>query len=163
MRPPCIGDGETEARAALGLGHRAVDLVELLEDPILLVKRYTGPGVCDRDGEMAVARASGDAHFAGVGELDDVPNKVEQNLREALFVAHLRLERWGPFDKLIKENQRIQTNRDPGCHMYGDLGEGLGTEPRQGNSLVDARPQTGAPDDKRKWDSQPTGRTRVGA
>ena len=28
------GDSETEARAALGLGVRAVDLMELLEDPI---------------------------------------------------------------------------------------------------------------------------------
>src|SRR5262245_9384766 len=30
-----LGDGEAEARAALGLGKRAVDLVELVEDPIL--------------------------------------------------------------------------------------------------------------------------------
>src|SRR5215831_14072655 len=40
-----LGDGETKARAALGLGHRAVDLMELLEDPILLIKRYARPGV----------------------------------------------------------------------------------------------------------------------
>src|SRR5262245_15875923 len=40
-----LGDGETEPRAALGLGKRAVDLVELIEDPILLIKGYAGPGV----------------------------------------------------------------------------------------------------------------------
>src|SRR5262245_59566926 len=33
-----LGDGEAESRAAFGLGHRAVDLMELLKDPILLVK-----------------------------------------------------------------------------------------------------------------------------
>src|SRR5262247_1107912 len=32
-----LGDGEPEARAAFRLGHRAVDLMELIEDPILLV------------------------------------------------------------------------------------------------------------------------------
>jgi len=40
--------------------------------------------------EMAkwcVPRARGDAHLAGVGELDGVTNEVEQNLREALLVA----------------------------------------------------------------------------
>src|SRR5215470_9356172 len=52
-----LGDGEAETGAALGLGKRAVDLVELLEDPILLVEWYAGPGVCHCDGEMAVARA----------------------------------------------------------------------------------------------------------
>ena len=30
-----LGDGEPEARAALRLGKGAVDLVELLEDPVL--------------------------------------------------------------------------------------------------------------------------------
>src|SRR5262245_13156669 len=58
MRPPCIfllGDGEAEARAVLGLGVRAVDLMELLEDPISLIKGYARPGVRHRDGELAVA------------------------------------------------------------------------------------------------------------
>src|SRR5262249_53545945 len=71
-----LGDGEPEARAALGLSKRAIDLVELLEDPSLLVKRYAGPGIRHRDREMAVPRACGDAHFAGVGELDRVAYEV---------------------------------------------------------------------------------------
>src|SRR5215468_2116130 len=82
-----LGDGEPEARAALGLGKGAVNLVELIENPILLVERYAGSGVCYRDGEMAVPRARGDAHLAGVGELDGVADEVEQHLREALFVS----------------------------------------------------------------------------
>src|SRR5262245_39787658 len=88
-----LGDGEAEARAALGLGKRAVDLVELLEDPTLLVERYAGPGVGHRDGEMAVPRACGDAHLAGIGKLDGVTDEVEQHLREALFVAEANRER----------------------------------------------------------------------
>src|SRR5262249_48097916 len=82
-----LGDGEAEARAALGLRKRAVDLVELIEDPTLLFKRYAGASVCPRDGEMAVARGCGDAHLAGVSEFDRVANKIEQHLREALFVS----------------------------------------------------------------------------
>src|SRR5262245_62238608 len=59
-----LGDGEPEAGAALGLGQRAVDLVELIEDASLLVERYAGPGVRHRDGEGAVACARGDADLA---------------------------------------------------------------------------------------------------
>src|SRR5262245_63083863 len=42
---------------------------------------------------MAVARARGDAHLAGVGELDGVTNEVEQYLREALFVSEANWKR----------------------------------------------------------------------
>src|SRR5262245_3051318 len=57
-----LGDGEPKARAALGLGKGTVDLVELIEDPTLLVEWYAGTGVCHRDGEMAVPCARGDTH-----------------------------------------------------------------------------------------------------
>src|SRR5262245_44102012 len=67
--------------------------MELLEDPNLLIEWYAGPGVPHRDGEMAVARARGDADFAGVGELDGVANKIEQHPREALLVAQANRER----------------------------------------------------------------------
>src|SRR5262245_20103371 len=88
-----LGDGEPEARAALGLGKRAIDLVELIEDPTLLVERYAGPGVCYRDGETAVSRRCGDAHLAGVGKLNGVPDEIEEYLREALFVPEANRER----------------------------------------------------------------------
>jgi hypothetical protein len=39
-----------------------------------------------RDALSGLARACGDAHLAGVGELDGVANEVEEHLREALFV-----------------------------------------------------------------------------
>ena len=41
-----LGNGEPEACAAFGLGERAVDLMELIEDPILLIKGYARSGVC---------------------------------------------------------------------------------------------------------------------
>ena len=67
--------------------------MELLEDTILLVEWYAGPGVRYRDGEMAVLGARGRAHLAGVGELDGVSNEVEEHLREALFVSEANRER----------------------------------------------------------------------
>src|SRR5262249_21385902 len=88
-----LGDGEAEARAALGFGKGAVDLVKLIEDPTLLLKGYAGPGVGHRDGEMAIPRTRGDAHLAGVGELDRVPNEVQKHLREALLVSETDRER----------------------------------------------------------------------
>src|SRR5215475_6718263 len=90
-----LGDSEAEARAAFGLGKGTVDLVELIEDLMLLVEWYARPGVCHRDGEMAVACARGDADFAGVGELDGIANEVEQHLREALLVPQANRERLG--------------------------------------------------------------------
>src|SRR5215467_11341926 len=68
--------------------------MELLEDSILLVKWYAGTGVCHRDGEMSVARARGDAHYTGVGELDGISNQIEQHLREALLVAEANWKRF---------------------------------------------------------------------
>jgi len=82
-----LGDGEPEACAALCLGKGTVDLVELLEDPILLVEWYARPGVRYRDREVAIPRARRDAHFAGVGELDGIANEIEEHLCEALFVT----------------------------------------------------------------------------
>src|SRR5262245_50366682 len=39
-----LGDGQPEARAALGLGKGTINLVELIENPTLLVEWYAGPG-----------------------------------------------------------------------------------------------------------------------
>src|SRR5262245_13676803 len=97
MRPPCISTiclAMARPRPVPPLvGKRTVDLMELLEDTILLVERYAGAGVRHRDGEVAVARARGDAHLAGVGELDGVAYEVEQHLREALLVPKAKRER----------------------------------------------------------------------
>ena len=61
------------------LGKKAVDLVKLIGDPILLIKGHASPGVTQRDGEMSVPRGRGDAHLASVCELDGIANEVEQH------------------------------------------------------------------------------------
>ena len=92
MRPPCISticlaDGEPEAGPALGLGVGIVDLVELLEDAVQLLGRYPWTRVSHGNSEVAVHGRRGDAHFAGVGELDGVADEVEEHLGETLLVA----------------------------------------------------------------------------
>src|SRR5215831_3285551 len=67
--------------------------MELLEDPMLLVERYAGAGVGHRDGEMAVPRARGDAHCTGVRKLDCVAYKIEQHLRQPLFITEANWKR----------------------------------------------------------------------
>ena len=79
-------DGEPQPGAAFGLGVRAVDLVELLEDARLVLLRNAGLGVGHTEGEVAVAGGGGDAYLAGVRELDGVAHQVEQDLGEALLV-----------------------------------------------------------------------------
>src|SRR5262249_13712174 len=49
--------------------------------------------VSHRHGETAVPRARGDAHLAGVSELDGVANEIEQHLREALLITQANWER----------------------------------------------------------------------
>src|SRR5262245_60503893 len=90
-----LGDGEPEARATLGLGKRAVDLVELIKNAGLLLLRDSWPRVRHADGEMPICRRRGDTDLAGVGELNGVANEVEQHLREALFVAEANWKRLG--------------------------------------------------------------------
>src|SRR5215831_7727211 len=60
---------------------------------MLLVERYAGAGVCDRDGEMTVPRARGDAHCTGVRKLDCVAYKIEQHLRQPLFITQANWKR----------------------------------------------------------------------
>src|SRR5499426_1156637 len=90
-----LGNGEPQAGAALGLGVGAVDLVELLEDARLVLLRNAGSGVGHMDGEVAVASGSGDAYLPGVRELDGIADKVEQDLGEALLVAHANRQALG--------------------------------------------------------------------
>ena len=82
-----LGDGEAEAGSALGLGIGVVDLVELLEDALQLLRRYSWTRVSHGNSEVAVHGRRGDAHFARVGELDGVADEVEEHLGEALLVA----------------------------------------------------------------------------
>jgi len=82
-----LGNRESEAGAALGLGKRAVDLVELLKDARLLLLGNAWHPIGHADVEMAVDRLGGHAHLTGVGELDGIAHEVKQQLCEALLVT----------------------------------------------------------------------------
>src|SRR5262249_34915677 len=82
-----LGDGEPETSATSGLGQRAVDLVELLEDASSLVIGNAWPRIGHADVEVVVDRLGTHTHLAGIGELDGVADEDEEHLREALLVA----------------------------------------------------------------------------
>src|SRR5262245_45842275 len=67
-----LGDGESEAGAALGLGKGAVDLMELLEDARPLALGNAGPRIGHADVEVTIDRLGSHAHLARVRELDGV-------------------------------------------------------------------------------------------
>ena len=86
MRPAvqlddALGDGEPEPGAALLLGVRAVDLMELLEDSRLLGRRRCRARCrVTATREHAIGRAGRNAHLARIRELDGVADEVEQHL-----------------------------------------------------------------------------------
>src|SRR5215475_3972652 len=65
-----LGDGEPETSATSGLGQRAVDLVELLEDASSLVIGNAWPRIGHAHVEVAVVRLGGHAHLAPGRELE---------------------------------------------------------------------------------------------
>ena len=81
------GNRETEAGAALGPCARPVELPELLEHSLLVVRRDPRAGVRDRDVERAVRRGHVDGDLATFGELDRIADQVEQHLGDLPIVA----------------------------------------------------------------------------
>lgn len=61
--------------------------MELLEDALQLLRRYSGTGISDGNREVAVRGGRRNAHFASVGELDCVADQVEEHLRETLLIS----------------------------------------------------------------------------
>src|SRR5262245_7105812 len=84
-----LGDGEPEARAPLGLGKGAVDLMELIEYTRLLLLRDPRSRVRHADGEVTVDRLRRDAHFARISKFDGVPDEIEEHLGRS-GAAHRR-------------------------------------------------------------------------
>ena len=82
-----LGDREPEPSATSGLGQRAVDLMELLENARALLLRDAWASIRNADVEVTVHGFGGDAHLARVGELDSVADEIEQHLGEALLIA----------------------------------------------------------------------------
>src|SRR3954464_4213071 len=80
-------DREAKAGAALLARAGVVDLLELVEDPLLVLGRDAEAGVDDRQlVELAVAPAL-DLDLAVVRELDGVAHQVQQYLAEAARIA----------------------------------------------------------------------------
>ena len=81
------GYGEPKARAALGLGDRAVYLLELVEDSCLIRRGDAGTGVADRERIDVFVGRHLDRDLALVGELNRVADKVEERLCEPSLVS----------------------------------------------------------------------------
>jgi hypothetical protein len=78
---------QSESRATLGLGTRAVHLMELVEDALTLLKGDAGAGITDAHNEPAILCTRRDAYLARVRKFDGVSDQIEQNLGEAWLVA----------------------------------------------------------------------------
>src|SRR5215472_11959766 len=67
-----LGDGQSQAGAALLPRDSIVGLLELLKELGLIGRRDARPSIADRHMERAIVRFSLDGNFAGIGELDGV-------------------------------------------------------------------------------------------
>ncbi len=113
--------------AALGLGDRAVGLLEFLEQLGLIGRGNSRAGVMDGDAERAAGGGDPDRHLACVGELDGVADKIEQHLGQPALVAmagrhvgrniHLEI-------KLLLRRQRL----DRAEHVVDDVLHRIGGE-----------------------------------
>ena len=88
-------DRKTQSRTHLGLGDRAVQLLEFLEDFRLIRVGDAGAGVAHGECKRLLARRDFDRHLALVGELDRVADEVEKSLREPTLVAARRRQAGG--------------------------------------------------------------------
>ena len=71
-----LGDGEPETGPAFGFGVGAVDLMELLEDALPLLRRYAGPVSVTANSEVAIHGCRGDAHLAASVNLMALPTRL---------------------------------------------------------------------------------------
>src|SRR6266498_2559905 len=82
-----LGDRQAEAGSALLARDRAVGLLELLKNLGLIGYGNTGTRVAYRNREGPIRCRCPDRHLALVGELDGVPDEVEQDLGEPPSVS----------------------------------------------------------------------------
>src|SRR4051812_41468809 len=87
MADDAARDGEPQTRSALPA--RCGFLFEFLEDAIQPVGRDTGPGILDREYELAGRGVLVDRHTnpARFREFDGVPGKVDEHLPQPIAVA----------------------------------------------------------------------------
>ena len=79
---------------------------------------------------MAILAVRGDAHLAGVGELDGVADEVEEHLGEALLVAQADRQRLG---NIGLERELLGLRQRLGCRAHR-LDHALDARTRRGSS-----------------------------
>ena len=82
-----LGDGESEAGAALFARDRIVGLLKLLEYLGLVVDADARPRILNRNRQRTIRCLGTDRHFARVGEFEGVADEVEDDLRQAALVS----------------------------------------------------------------------------
>ena len=80
-------DGQAQARATVFTGRRFVSLGKRPEHSLVLVFRYTHPGIAYRElkdqlAPLRLTTADGYLHLTMLGELDGVPDEVGQHLAQ---------------------------------------------------------------------------------
>src|SRR6202044_2828282 len=79
---------KSEASALGGFLKLPLDLFPLLEDPVLIHRRDSYPGIGHRKyHRLVVPRTNRNSYFAALGELQCVGNKVPEYLRHLGFVG----------------------------------------------------------------------------
>jgi replicative DNA helicase len=104
-----LGDREAQTGATLGLGKRAIDLVELIEYAGLLLLGDPWAGVNHADVEVAVHRLGGDTDLACVGKLYGVMKPVKG--KAEVIIAKQRHGAIGS----------VQLHFDGSCMRFSDL------------------------------------------
>ena len=93
-----LGDGEAQARAVMGLGELAFDLLERPAELLQRVARNADAGILDADHHRAARHAAAHRDAALLGrEFDGVGQQVERDLLERAAVGletHVRMRPW---------------------------------------------------------------------
>jgi hypothetical protein len=71
-----LGDGQSQAGAALLARDRIIGLLELLKQLGLIGCGDARTSIADRHTECAIVRFGLDGDFAGIGELDGIADKI---------------------------------------------------------------------------------------
>src|SRR5262245_39644551 len=110
-----FGNRQSEPRAALSLGARAVYLVELVEDTLTLLMRDARAGIADAHYETAILRTGRDAYFTRIREFDGVADQIEQDLGKTRLIAKPVGQ---PLCHVSPDGEFLGGGERLGCHTY---------------------------------------------
>src|SRR5262249_38058530 len=107
-----LGDGQSQAGAALLAGDGIVSLLELLKQLGLIGSGDAGSGVTDRYTERAIVRFGLDGAFAGISELNRITDKIDQDLRQSSAITTTRWQLRSDLDVLLVGLRQAVRRRD---------------------------------------------------